>query len=910
MGSNFFEKYSAVRPGAQIISAENFVERIRDLENIAISFTGIDKAYAWYNVVMAYKNKVTINDKKVFLKMLVDAVVEKDVENAYRQIIQKYYGGRFTSVHGTDGYLEPYKDSLLSGDEKSLRLLLEAKWQKNFNDGDRIKLLAQVIYYMKKFEQVGDRLPNVILGGDENEMFTIYAPKLYRYLEKDYDWNIPPSSAYENEKLLRELEGDDNVRDIFVYRIDKNFDIDDVFDDINALKEVGEFKKLRVDEANLRKTFDEFVRLVFGGDTWLAGVKKIGATEAVSIFIKSILGHNDIYIHPNKPNTLVNGQQEIRISGAAYHAFFSRYDRQYTVKEIDTITAIADQLIEELDRRFKGDFWTPTIWADEAMKMMERDLGADFRDKYVVWDPAAGTKNLTRDYRFKNLFTSTIHQAEIDMSKLYNTEAISFQYDFLNDDVGVNPDSDPRDLKMPRELFEALKSDKPIVFYTNPPYGQATDQGTSSKAGIAENKIAQEMRKKDFGHASLELYTQFIYRVQKIARDFHLSNVFFFFFNKGFLASPAFEKFTDEMLDQFEFHDGFMINAGEFQGTSSNWGIIFSNFGIKKEQSSRQNEFKFEILKSSDHGVEKIVEHTLSRVKSKESISNWLGEIRLSKEEYNDGRYPRVLGGFNLPAGNNPGGKLKAGAIGFMHNNGMNVQYSDKYVNLNTCMNYSDHGVSVTPENFERVCVVFACRKSILPDASWINDKDVFRQPSEEFQKSSEWTEFVRDCVVYSLLHRSSYQTSLRDFEYNGELYDVKNEWFFMSTAEINDLAERYNLNDISFDARNSGERFVYKYLHNESGRRINLSEEARELLLAGEGFVRACFAKRYVTNMSHPEWHLMTWDAGYYQSYKIFTDNKDDEKIVEAYDRLNFARTRLETKIRRRVYTDGILKK
>lgn len=37
---------SAARPGARNISAENFSERMRDLENIATSFDGIDKAYA------------------------------------------------------------------------------------------------------------------------------------------------------------------------------------------------------------------------------------------------------------------------------------------------------------------------------------------------------------------------------------------------------------------------------------------------------------------------------------------------------------------------------------------------------------------------------------------------------------------------------------------------------------------------------------------------------------------------------------------------------------------------------------------------------------------------------------------------------------------------------------------------
>jgi ribonuclease Y len=37
---------SAARPGARNISAENFIERMRELENVATSFKGIDKAYA------------------------------------------------------------------------------------------------------------------------------------------------------------------------------------------------------------------------------------------------------------------------------------------------------------------------------------------------------------------------------------------------------------------------------------------------------------------------------------------------------------------------------------------------------------------------------------------------------------------------------------------------------------------------------------------------------------------------------------------------------------------------------------------------------------------------------------------------------------------------------------------------
>jgi len=40
------DSLSTARPGARNVSAENFVERMRDLENIALGFKGIDKAYA------------------------------------------------------------------------------------------------------------------------------------------------------------------------------------------------------------------------------------------------------------------------------------------------------------------------------------------------------------------------------------------------------------------------------------------------------------------------------------------------------------------------------------------------------------------------------------------------------------------------------------------------------------------------------------------------------------------------------------------------------------------------------------------------------------------------------------------------------------------------------------------------
>ena len=80
---------SAARPGARNISAENFAERMRELENIATSFPGIDKAYA---ISAGREIRVVVEPKQIddltALKLARDIADKIEATMSYPGIIK------------------------------------------------------------------------------------------------------------------------------------------------------------------------------------------------------------------------------------------------------------------------------------------------------------------------------------------------------------------------------------------------------------------------------------------------------------------------------------------------------------------------------------------------------------------------------------------------------------------------------------------------------------------------------------------------------------------------------------------------------------------------------------------------------------------------------------------------------
>ena len=409
------------------------------------------------------KNFSQKSARELFQKLKVSAN-EKDVENAWRDAFTEYYsnerGYEISSPENVDGFITSSSESLMF----ALRLLMEFKQKTDLTKGyDRARIICQCIHYMYNFREKGIELPTVIVGADENQAFVLLASNFYKYLDSQkYNWKVAPSDAYRKDpKLMEDLQKDKNLAVYPFQFAGSNFknrynSLIDLFSSIDSIVQANghDTYKVTVSPATIVGMFDEFSRIAFREPD------KVKPVQAVNIFMQMLIGKNeeDYYFIPNNHNLYhLPGDKKIKVYGVQLESYFNHYDRNFTPKEIDQLTAIADQLIEATERRYKGDFWTPSVWAKRADELMCKKIDEDYKEDSLVWDCAAGVRNLTRDFSYNDLYISTYHQDEVYLGEGYNPEnKVAFQYDFLNDDIGLNVKDNPNvdNWKMTKEMFD------------------------------------------------------------------------------------------------------------------------------------------------------------------------------------------------------------------------------------------------------------------------------------------------------------------------------------------------------------------------------------------------------------------------------------------------------------------------
>lgn len=510
---------------------------------------------------------VKTRTKKInLIQILAKAVVEKDVETAYKIAFEHEFPNCISSPFGSDGILRNHV----------VTSTLEFKYDLDLrNSYQQAGVILQSLYYLKKIEKKGEPLPKVVFIGDVNECFVVPVSKVSKYLKYKIDWDIAPSSAAKkNPELVKEIAQNRDIEP-FIYDIDKNFDFLSV---IEKMKNISLDKPYAVPitKNNIVEIFRRFAKDVVKDKHYIMEMvfsededKRI--SELADLFFTCLTAPKEVFLHPNKKNKMVVRTKEIRVNSKNFRIFFSQFKQEYNPVELEEITANKDRILEDTHRRRTGAFFTPDIWVEEAHKMIAEQFGENWKEEYVVWDCAAGTANLTRGYKFKELYISTIEQSDINTigDCGYNPEATVFQYDFL-DEVDID--------RVPENLRKAFEEGKKVLFLINPPYGTASNLGITDdhKAGIAKNVINVLMLKDKMGFPARQLYNQFLYKIDLLQKKYGNKIVIGIYSPPIWMTSSTGEVFRNRIYSNFEFKDGMLFKASHFADVKTQWGISFT----------------------------------------------------------------------------------------------------------------------------------------------------------------------------------------------------------------------------------------------------------------------------------------------------------------------------------------------
>lgn len=881
----------------------------------------------------------------------------------------------------TDGIYRCYYIDDSNGIEIPYLLQLECKLDVDFSNAfDRANVLTQVCCYLEQihdnivgydstWEGLNSSLPKVIILGSKINCLALPTSILLPHAIGHFSGYKSASTAHqrpENELKVRAIANDGNIQAQSI--IYDTTDKDCISRLCEEIVKLGKGLKITDDlnEHTVSLAFDFFDMYVMESKS----SSKLTSREKVDLFIGTFFNEEfeeSISRGQTSADKLKIHGVEVKVNPDKYNQFKILYNmREYSRLEQKQITAITDRLIEDTDRRRRGDFYTPSIWVDEAHKLLDKNLGENWRDEYMVWDCAWGTGNLTRDYQFADLYCSTLQQEDLNIATRYNRNATKFQYDFLNDDVeemeqikvelcrplsfkaGINMQAMESYINFAKILdLYAMAVDKgfmtieegqiaynrainilhgtklyamapslitgllggengedkkKLLFLINPPYGASTNVKSTTLSGEAKigtnsTLIQSQMNQNKIGAASQNLYTQFIYRIDCLQKIFGTE------IRLGIFCPPAYitgknAKTLRNKLGLW-FTDGFLLQANQFADVSEGWGISFELLEKNTDIANRSS-VCMSIKTNQEGKVETISKKAMYNMDNQITLTDW---IRRNIKAYKAEDAPQMKSALNWSNEHRLGNLVK-GAYGYLVDSGNNVDENTSRVFWLTSCRGAGHGVSALNENFEDCCSAFSARKLISGEyATWINCKDEYMVPNTEHPLYEQWQS---DCIVYSLFNTASNQSSLRNIEYNGKTWNIQNEFFWMSVKDIAELAGgKYSTDDINTaiedDLETFGkERFVYKKLQT-----VTLSPDAQAVLDKATELVKSSFKYRKEFNQKNLDYHINTWDAGWYQ-IKGLLKQYDPEGLKQ----FNELYKQLEDRMRPLVYELGFLYK
>jgi len=426
-----------------------------------------------------------------------------------------------------------------------------------------------------------------------------------------------------------------------------------------------------------------------------------------------------------------------------------------------------------------------------------------------------------------------------------------------------------------------------------------------------------EMKEANLGSPSQQLYAQFMFRCSTLAEEYGFKDVAVGMFSpRSYLSYGSYRKFRDWWYGQHSYEGGFMFQASHFADVSGAWGISFTVWNIGNRTDPRTC-LPIRLCDVRDFAV---VTAEVKQIYNSDGgqASKW---VREPVKGLKGDDAPQMKSGLN----NLPHGVGRTGSLGFWANHSNSVQYSCLAVFLLSSaysLGLRNGGGRIYPSNWRRVLALFGARKLI--EETWANETDEYLVPDETLPGYEQW---VDDCHIYALHHPSNNCTAMRDVQYKGKGWRIKNNFFWVSRKDALEALDRVETPTIYADCKQeptksprvdpiTGEETQPHELTGDSYLAhilptLSLSPEAQRVLDLLNALwlkslpMREGYYKIRPIASKKPDLHLHAWDAGVYQLKHLWRELYPDD-----WKELQVAYKALEEKLQAGVYRYGFLRK